>query len=64
MGKKKLSERDICTKFITPAIQKAGWDIQNQIREDVSFTAGRILVEPPRVSENISIACEAHCQLA
>ena len=26
--KKSLSERDICTKFITPAIETAGWDIQ------------------------------------
>jgi type I restriction enzyme, R subunit len=44
MDKKKLSERDICTKFITPAVQKAGWDIQDQIREEFSFTDGRILV--------------------
>ncbi len=36
--KKTLSERDICTKFITPAICKAGWEIQTQIREEVSFT--------------------------
>lgn len=39
-----FSERDICTKFITPAIDKAGWDIQSQVREEVSFTAGRIIV--------------------
>lgn len=44
MGKQKLSERDICTKFITPAIQQAGWDIQTQVREEVSFTKGRIIV--------------------
>ncbi len=42
--KKQLSERDICTKFITPAITKAGWDIQKQIREEVTFTDGRIYV--------------------
>lgn len=40
----KLSERDICTKFITPAIQNAGWDIQTQVREEVSFTNGRVIV--------------------
>lgn len=40
----KLSERDFCTKFITPAIQQAGWDIQTQVREEVSFTNGRIIV--------------------
>ncbi len=44
MDLNKLSERDICTKFITPAIQQAGWDIQTQVREEVSFTKGRIIV--------------------
>ena len=44
MDKKTLSERDICTKFITPAVQKAGWDILKQVREEVSFTNGRIIV--------------------
>ncbi|MGE4545691.1 MAG: EcoAI/FtnUII family type I restriction enzme subunit R [Pedobacter sp.] len=44
MVKKSLSERDICTKFITPAIKSAGWDIHSQIREEVTFTAGRIIV--------------------
>ncbi|MCG5515664.1 MULTISPECIES: EcoAI/FtnUII family type I restriction enzme subunit R [unclassified Ectothiorhodospira] len=44
MDKKALSERDICTKFITPALERAGWDIQTQVREEVSFTAGRIIV--------------------
>lgn len=44
MDKKALSERDICTKFITPALAYAGWDIQTQVREEVSFTAGRIIV--------------------
>ena len=40
----KLSERDVCTKFITPAVVTAGWDLQTQIREEVSFTKGRIVV--------------------
>ncbi|TYO99974.1 type I restriction enzyme R subunit [Geothermobacter ehrlichii] len=44
MKKKSLSERDICTKYITPAIQSAGWDIHTQVREEVTFTAGRIIV--------------------
>lgn len=44
MDKKQLSERDICTKFIVPALEKAGWDIQKQVREEFSFTAGRIFV--------------------
>ena len=44
MDKRSLSERDICTKFITPALRKAGWDEMQQIREEVSFTKGRIIV--------------------
>jgi len=45
LNKKQLSERDICTKFITPAIQKAGWNIKTQVREEVTFTDGRIIVQ-------------------
>ncbi len=44
MNKKSLSERDICTKYITPAIEKAGWDTQLQVLEEVSFTDGKIYV--------------------
>ena len=44
MDKKNLTERDICTKFITPALRRAGWDEMTQIREEVSFTRGRIIV--------------------
>src|SRR5215468_7266890 len=44
MNKKDLSERDICTKFITPAIRQSGWDEMAQIREEVTFTKGRIIV--------------------
>jgi len=50
MDKKALSERDICTKFITPALRRAGWDEQLQIREEVSFTKGRIIVRGKLVS--------------
>lgn len=50
MDKKSLSERDICTKFITSAIVKAGWDKNLQIREEVSFTAGKIIVRGKLVS--------------
>lgn len=50
MDKKALSERDICTKFITPALKKAGWDEMTQIREEVSFTKGRIIVRGKMVS--------------
>ncbi|WP_339710910.1 EcoAI/FtnUII family type I restriction enzme subunit R [Cyclobacterium amurskyense] len=45
MDKKSLTERDICTKFITPAIKKAGWNIKKQVREEVFFTDGRVIVQ-------------------
>ena len=41
---KGLSERDICSKYITPALTAAGWNLHSQIREEVSLTAGRIIV--------------------
>lgn len=44
ISQKSLSERDICTKFITPAIKNAGWNIDTQMREEVSFTDGKITV--------------------
>ena len=44
-NKKSLSERDICTQFILPALVKAGWDVAKQIREEVYFTDGRIFVK-------------------
>jgi len=44
VNKSDLSERDICTQFITPAIVRAGWDLSTQVREEVSFTAGRVIV--------------------
>jgi type I restriction enzyme R subunit len=44
MNKRKLTETDIRSKFITPAIRRAGWDDALQIREEVYFTRGRIIV--------------------
>ena len=43
-SKKDLSEQDIRSKYIMPAIQKAGWNLDTQIREEVFFTDGRIHV--------------------
>ncbi|MBF0417082.1 MAG: DEAD/DEAH box helicase family protein [Magnetococcales bacterium] len=53
MHKKCLSERDICTKYITPAVMRAGW-FQSQIREEVSFTAGPIVVRGKLASRDTS----------
>jgi type I restriction enzyme R subunit len=43
MNKRGLTERDICTQFIMPAVRRAGWEMA-QIREEVYFTKGRIIV--------------------
>ena len=50
MDKKSLTEQDIRTKFITPAILEAGWDRMTQMREDVRLTDGRINVRGRLVS--------------
>ncbi|MFG0262468.1 MAG: type I restriction endonuclease, partial [Novipirellula sp. JB048] len=47
MDKKKLTETDMRTKFITPAIVGANgekWDVMTQIREERYFTRGRVIV--------------------
>lgn len=44
MDKKKLSERDICTKYILPAVKNAGWDIHTQVREEVALRDGKVVV--------------------
>jgi type I restriction enzyme R subunit len=63
MDKKQLSERDICTKYITPAIEKAGWDRHTHFLEEVFFTDGKIYVRldkltSQRVKEDIISAIE------
>jgi len=54
MNTQHFSERDICTKFITPAVKRAGWDEMSQIREEVSFTKGRIIVRGKLVTRGKS----------
>lgn len=54
LNKRELSERDICTKFITPAIQQAGWNVLTQMREEVSFTKGRIIVRGQTAKRGLS----------
>lgn len=47
MDKKALTEADIRSKFITPALTGQNgqkWDLMTQIREEVHFTKGRVIV--------------------
>jgi type I site-specific restriction endonuclease len=39
VDKKGLTEWDICTKYITPALVQAGWDLHSQIREPVRLSS-------------------------
>jgi type I site-specific restriction endonuclease len=48
MDKTALSERDICSKFITPAIQRAGWDLQTQVREEAVCDPGQLDLDKNR----------------
>jgi len=50
MNKDHFSEDDVSAKYITPALLKAGWDEETQIRRQVSFTKGRIIVRGKLVS--------------
>ncbi|TWU04914.1 EcoAI/FtnUII family type I restriction enzme subunit R [Stieleria varia] len=57
MDKKKLTETDIRTKFITPAIVGANgekWDVMTQIREEYHFTRGRVIVRGKTVQRGES----------
>ncbi|TDO99580.1 EcoAI/FtnUII family type I restriction enzme subunit R [Marinomonas balearica] len=44
INKAKLTETDIITKFVLPAIQKVGWDDMTQIRQEVKLRDGKVIV--------------------
>ena len=44
MDKRKLTETDIITKFILPAIESAGWDSITQLRQEVKLRDGKVIV--------------------
>ena len=50
IAKTALSERDICTKYILPALKQAGWDEMLQLREEFEISKGRITVRGKLVS--------------
>lgn len=43
-NKKNMSEEDIKMKYITPAIEQAGWSIKKHVRAEYTFTDGRVIV--------------------
>jgi len=50
LNKHELSERDICTKYILPALEQAGWDRMLQMREEFELAPGQIRVRGKMVS--------------
>jgi len=44
MNKKQLTETDIITKYILPAVVKKGWDSMTQIRQEVKLRDGKVIV--------------------
>ncbi|MCS2162613.1 DEAD/DEAH box helicase family protein [Scandinavium sp. H11S7] len=44
VNKTHLTETDIITKFILPAVKDAGWDVMTQIRQEVKLRDGKIVV--------------------
>ncbi|BFL82809.1 hypothetical protein LFREDSHE_12590 [Shewanella baltica] len=44
INKAKLTETDIITKFIMPAVKNAGWDDMTQIRQEVKLRDGKVIV--------------------
>jgi type I restriction enzyme, R subunit len=52
VDKKKLSEADICAKFITPALNQSGWDETEQIYREYTLRPGRVVVRGQRASRD------------
>ena len=44
MDKSSLSETDIITKYILPAVDNAGWDAMSQLRQEVKLRDGKVIV--------------------
>nr|WP_324259525.1 hypothetical protein [Cellvibrio fontiphilus] len=44
MDKKHLTETDIITKFILPAIEQTDWDTMIQLRQEVKLRDGKVIV--------------------
>jgi type I restriction enzyme R subunit len=57
LNKKELTETDIRTKFITPAIlgpEGQKWNVMTQVREEFHFTKGRVLVRGKLVKRGVA----------
>lgn len=61
MGRNNLSEEDIKAQYITPAVERAGWDIKKQVRFEYPFTAGRIILRGSVISRGKQKRVDPSC---
>ena len=59
MDKKKLSEADICAKFITPALNQSGWSETEQVYREYTLRPGRVVVRGQKASRDKSSVLRA-----
>ncbi|QLA79511.1 DEAD/DEAH box helicase [Acidovorax sp. JMULE5] len=59
MDKTKLSESDICEKFIRPAMEQAGWNGLDQIFREYPLRAGRVVVRGSKAYRDKSTVLRA-----
>lgn len=59
MDKSKLSESDICDKFIRPAMERAGWHVMDQIFREYPLRAGRVVVRGSKAKRDVSTVLRA-----
>ena len=59
MDKTKLSESDICDKFIRPAMEQAGWHGMEQIYREFPLRAGRVVVRGKKAQRDKSTVLRA-----
>ena len=64
MNKKQLSETDICEKFISPALARAGWTIHDQVYREFPLRAGRVMVRGSKSASTNSAAFALICAIA
>lgn len=56
MDKHSLSETDICEKFISPALARAGWDVIEQVLREYPLRPGCMVVRGQRARRDIKAA--------
>ncbi|MEY4507224.1 MAG: Type restriction enzyme protein [Pseudomonadota bacterium] len=59
MNKKHLTESDIRARYITPAIEQAGWDPMTQVFHEFGLRAGRISVRGKKAHRDASTILKA-----